>query len=187
MTQIDHVVISIYGIFVIETKNYKGWIYGNERTANWLQNIYGHKYSIVNSVRQNYGHIKALEYVVKADGWKNVPFYSIVAYSDEAVLKVTAEHATVVNFSDLLSTIKMLSDEACMSKEQMREICKLFKKADVNSFLNRRKHIKEVKKLIKEKEKRRRQKNKLGCLGKAIAVFILLAIFIYIVNYMPDI
>lgn len=29
-TQIDYIVVSVYGIFVIETKNYKGWIIGNE-------------------------------------------------------------------------------------------------------------------------------------------------------------
>jgi len=36
-TQIDHVVVSFYGIFVIETKNYKGWIYGNEDSEQWTQ------------------------------------------------------------------------------------------------------------------------------------------------------
>lgn len=29
-TQIDHIVVSRFGIFVIETKNYRGWITGNE-------------------------------------------------------------------------------------------------------------------------------------------------------------
>ncbi|MBS4955798.1 MAG: NERD domain-containing protein [Clostridium sp.] len=38
-TQIDHVVISVYGIFVIETKNYKGLIFGNEYDDNWKQVI----------------------------------------------------------------------------------------------------------------------------------------------------
>ncbi len=42
-TQIDHIVISIHGIFVIETKNYKGWIYGNSNNEYWTQNIYGNK------------------------------------------------------------------------------------------------------------------------------------------------
>ena len=42
-TQIDHVVISQYGIFVIETKFYKGWIYGGENSEFWTQNIYGNK------------------------------------------------------------------------------------------------------------------------------------------------
>lgn len=31
-TQIDHIILSIYGIFVIETKNYNGWIYGGEES-----------------------------------------------------------------------------------------------------------------------------------------------------------
>ena len=42
-SQIDHLVISIYGIFVIETKNYKGWIFGNEKSEKWLQVIYKEK------------------------------------------------------------------------------------------------------------------------------------------------
>lgn len=46
-TQIDHVVVSEYGIFVIETKNYKGWIYGGAKSDFWTQNIYGNKISIV--------------------------------------------------------------------------------------------------------------------------------------------
>ena len=37
--QIDHVVISPYGIFVIETKNYTGWIYGNDDSDQWTKNI----------------------------------------------------------------------------------------------------------------------------------------------------
>ena len=36
--QIDHVVISRYGVFVIETKNYKGWVYGSENAEYWTQN-----------------------------------------------------------------------------------------------------------------------------------------------------
>ena len=36
-TQIDHVVVSPFGVFVIETKTYKGWIFGNSRDAQWTQ------------------------------------------------------------------------------------------------------------------------------------------------------
>ena len=45
-TQIDHVIVSPYGIFVIETKNYKGWIYGTKHGEYWTQNIYGVRYSL---------------------------------------------------------------------------------------------------------------------------------------------
>ena len=56
-TQIDHIVVSPYGVFVIETKNYRGWIFGGEKSAQWTQNIYGHKRSFMNPLRQNYAHV----------------------------------------------------------------------------------------------------------------------------------
>lgn len=38
-TQIDHIVVSKYGIFAIETKNYRGEIYGNDDRQQWTQII----------------------------------------------------------------------------------------------------------------------------------------------------
>ncbi|MFK8006321.1 MAG: nuclease-related domain-containing protein, partial [Saprospiraceae bacterium] len=52
-TQIDHLIISIYGVFVIETKNYKGWIHGNEKSEYWTQTIYKKKTKFRNPVKQN--------------------------------------------------------------------------------------------------------------------------------------
>jgi hypothetical protein len=60
-TQIDHLVISDYGIFVIETKNYKGWIFGNEEAQYWTQVIFNHREKLYNPIKQNQGHIKALK------------------------------------------------------------------------------------------------------------------------------
>ncbi len=42
-TQIDHLLISPFGLFLIETKNFKGWIFGSEDQANWTQSIFGKK------------------------------------------------------------------------------------------------------------------------------------------------
>jgi len=39
-TQIDHIIVSEYGIFVVETKNMKGWIFGDEKQKYWTQKIY---------------------------------------------------------------------------------------------------------------------------------------------------
>lgn len=64
-TQIDHVVVSRYGIFVIETKNMSGWIFGDARQAQWVQTIYRNKYRFQNPLRQNYAHAKALESALK--------------------------------------------------------------------------------------------------------------------------
>lgn len=59
-TQIDHVVVSNLGLFVIETKNYKGWIIGDEYSEYWTQVIYKRKEKLYNHIRQNYGHLMAL-------------------------------------------------------------------------------------------------------------------------------
>lgn len=60
-TQIDHIFVSEYGIFVVETKNMKGWIFGGENQAQWTQQIYKVKNKFQNPIRQNYKHIKTLE------------------------------------------------------------------------------------------------------------------------------
>ncbi|MES2439562.1 MAG: nuclease-related domain-containing protein [Verrucomicrobiota bacterium] len=59
-TQIDHVVVSPFGIFVIETKNYKGWIFGSEKQLQWTQQIYRSKHRFRNPLHQNHLHVEAL-------------------------------------------------------------------------------------------------------------------------------
>lgn len=60
-TQIDHIVLSRYGVFVIETKNYSGWIFGSAKRRQWTQTIYGYKSRFQNPLHQNYKHVKAVE------------------------------------------------------------------------------------------------------------------------------
>ena len=60
-TQIDHLIFSRYGIFVIETKDMTGWIFGNPNDARWTQVIYGDRYRFQNPIRQNYKHVKTVQ------------------------------------------------------------------------------------------------------------------------------
>ena len=60
-TQIDHVFLSPFGIFVLETKNMQGWIFGEEKQAQWTQKLYRRTFRFQNPLRQNYKHLKALE------------------------------------------------------------------------------------------------------------------------------
>ena len=62
LTQVDHVLITTRGIFVIEVKNYNSWIYGNKFDREWTQNSYGKKWKFYNPLRQNYGHLKAIQH-----------------------------------------------------------------------------------------------------------------------------
>lgn len=100
--QIDHIVVSIYGIFVIEDKNYSGTIYGGEEKTKWYEYCHGKQYPTYNPILQNRGHARYLKKVLKR--W-NPTIYSIVAFSDNAVLK-TKTITPVVNFSNLVNEIK---------------------------------------------------------------------------------
>ena len=59
-TQIDHVVVSRYGIFAVETKNYSGWIFADVHSKVWTQTIYRKKSTFQNPMRQNYRHVCAI-------------------------------------------------------------------------------------------------------------------------------
>jgi hypothetical protein len=83
-TQIDHVLIADNGIFVIETKHYSGWIFGDPNDRQWTQTIYRRKSRFQNPLRQNYGHIKALQSLF------DLPenhFYSVVVFTSDAEFK----------------------------------------------------------------------------------------------------
>jgi hypothetical protein len=80
-TQIDHIVVSRYGIFVIETKNMKGWIFGGQRQKNWTQSIYKKKYQFQNPLRQNYKHIKTLAQKLDLAEDK---FHSIIVFTGKS-------------------------------------------------------------------------------------------------------
>jgi restriction system protein len=60
-TQIDHILVSRYGVFVMETKHYTGWIFGDAKSKQWTQVIYGTKRRFQNPLHQNYKHLKAVQ------------------------------------------------------------------------------------------------------------------------------
>lgn len=83
-TQIDHVVVSRHGIFVIETKNMKGWIFGDEKSAQWTQNVFGRRYRFQNPLHQNYRHIRGLAEFLQLPYER---FHSVVMFWGDAKLK----------------------------------------------------------------------------------------------------
>ena len=53
-TQIDHLLVSPFGLFIVETKNIKGWIFGSEDQSKWTKSVYGKNYSFQNPIRQTF-------------------------------------------------------------------------------------------------------------------------------------
>jgi hypothetical protein len=60
-TQIDHILVSRFGVFVIETKHYKGWIFANAKEANWTQVLFNHRFRFQNPIFQNDRHVRAVQ------------------------------------------------------------------------------------------------------------------------------
>ena len=87
-TQIDHLVVSNFGIFCIETKSYKGWIFGNANQEFWTQVIYRFKDRFYNPLRQNFAHVKAVENLLGSQRLKS-PITSLVAFPDADKLKIS--------------------------------------------------------------------------------------------------
>lgn len=113
-TQIDHILVSRYGVFVIETKGYKGWIYGNERDRQWTQVLYKSKHRFGNPVRQNAGHLSAVRglFNLKPD-----IFYSVVVFCGDLKFKSDMP-PNVMHFTDIILYIKSHQVEV-LSHSQM--------------------------------------------------------------------
>ena len=85
-TQIDHILLSPYGIFVIECKNYQGWIFGGERQKSWTQKFHRKSFKFQNPLHQNYKHIKVLEQTLM-DIVDTEYVHSLVVFSPQSSFK----------------------------------------------------------------------------------------------------
>lgn len=121
LTQVDHIVTSVYGVFVIETKHYGGWIFGDEYKPYWTQVIYKKKTKMHNPIRQNYGHVQALLTYIEQEDMQDV--HSIIAFSPNSTFKFKKNFtsAHVIQFSDLLTTISQYK-EHCISEGTVKGI-----------------------------------------------------------------
>ncbi|WP_338472480.1 NERD domain-containing protein [Niallia sp. XMNu-256] len=125
-TQIDHVLISDKGLFVIETKNYNGWIFGSQNSKYWTQVIYKRKEKFYNPIWQNSGHIKELRHFL-GDAFSDIPIYSLIVFGKQATLKFNKPFygVNVIKIRDLLSVIKYISSDHTISSSTRKKIHQL--------------------------------------------------------------
>ncbi|WP_421341352.1 nuclease-related domain-containing protein [Aeromonas veronii] len=83
-TQIDHVIVSRFGLFVIETKNIKGWIFGNPAHKSWTQQLYRRRHTFQNPLRQNYLHLMTLKSLL---GLADHQLHSIIYFIGDCTFK----------------------------------------------------------------------------------------------------
>ena len=149
-TEIDLIYITKAGIFVIESKNYKGWIFGTDTQRTWTEVLYAgrkgilqtkttEKHHFYNPIMQNKTHINWLQRYIKTQ----VPMFSLIVFSDRCELKeinLSSSPNNVyvclnVQASSVISSWYK-KNEKCLSKEEIEELYnKLLPLTDVDKAI----------------------------------------------------
>lgn len=144
-SQIDHVVISRYGIFCIETKSHAGSIYGSINSTYWKQYLQNSQYPIYNPTMQNNGHVKSLNRVIGSS--KKNAIIPIVVFPNAYRIKVTPDNSAL-DMHEAIYKIKSYTTPV-YSEQEVLTIKNKIISADLsylpNSSYN---HAKQVKKFI---------------------------------------
>lgn len=143
-TQIDHIAVSVYGIFVIETKNYKGWITGSEYGEQWTKNMYGKKYPFRNPLKQNYAHVKALESIL---GFLSDKFIPIVAFSGDSNIKVQTSKP-VIYIGQLRRVIETYRDIKFSENELQNIVCQI-QNVNIQDKDSRKQHVEQIRNQVR--------------------------------------
>lgn len=147
-TQIDHIIVSQFGIFVIETKNMKGWIFGDEHQKTWTQKIYKNSRKFQNPLHQNYKHTKTIQSLL---GVETDEIFSIVTFVGESTFK-TKMPKNVTKGGEFISFINSKTDKI-LSENEVHKIVSMIKNGQLSKTRKTNKeHINHVRKIVKEKE-----------------------------------
>jgi len=156
-TQIDHVVVSKYALFAIETKNYRGEIYGDDNRKEWTQIIatdvtyrkkwyktytYITKNHFYNPVKQAIGH--AIEIKKTLNDWQYLKVIPIVVFVGDASLNNVTSNHHVVYDSYLLNTIQCYNT-IVLTDDDVNAIVNRLVHCNLREFVDDRTHIRNIK------------------------------------------
>jgi len=169
-TQIDHVLVSEFGVFVVETKNMKGWIFGSPHQRDWTQKIFRSNHKFQNPLHQNYKHVKTLQALL---GFGDHQMHSVVVFVGGSTFK-TSMPDNVTRGLGYVRYIKSKQD-AVLSPEQVAEALEKVASGRLKeSFATDRAHVRHVKGLVAERygdSPRRRRGGLLGILAFPAMMF----------------
>jgi hypothetical protein len=147
-TQIDHIIVSKYGIFVVETKNMKGWIFGGERQKSWTQKIFKHTNKFQNPLHQNYKHIKTLESLLALSSEQ---IFSLIVFVGDSEFK-TAMPSNVTYAKGYIDYIKSKKHQ-CLREVEVTEIIRKIESGRLlESYKTNRAHVQHVRQIAKVKK-----------------------------------
>ncbi|QDO85063.1 nuclease [Shewanella psychropiezotolerans] len=147
-TQIDHVIVSQFGLFVIETKNMKGWIFGSKNQKQWTQKIYRHTSRFQNPLHQNYKHVKTLESLLGIDSSN---LHSVIVFIGDSTFK-TDMPENVTDARGCLNYIKQFV-QPVFSETEYTQIIEVLNDVKLKrGFATDLKHRQHVTKLVASKD-----------------------------------
>ncbi|MCH4552887.1 NERD domain-containing protein [Aestuariibaculum lutulentum] len=165
-TQIDHIVVCKSGIFVIETKNYKGWIYGHEHAEYWMQSIYKFKKKLRNPIKQNWVHVFALKEILAPFGF--IEYFPVVVFAGSGKLKHVTSSLPVIKTKKLRRVIKKSTQTDYLPPDIMKQIADTLLESNITDRKENKRHIKRVKKQVKEKKNQIGGRTCPNCGGKLV-------------------
>lgn len=141
--QIDHILINKNGIFVIETKNYSGRIYGNDNQLEWTQVLqYGRvKNKFYNPVKQNQTHIYELKNIID----KETPVKSLIVFVQGNTKYINSDY--VYKRSQIKSVVRKKINDKTLTVEEMENIYNQILNASKNSTTTNKEHVKNINKM----------------------------------------
>ena len=155
-TQIDHIVVSKYGIFTIETKNYRGEIYGDDNRKEWTQLIvtkvtyekkwwktytYVTKNRFYNPVKQSVGHALRIKELLSV--FPHVKIVPIVVFTGDAILRYVESNNHVVYEKNLLDVIDGYKT-TYLSDNDVQAVLAILTSNNIREKVSDRQHVKNL-------------------------------------------
>ena len=146
-TQIDHIIVSKYGIFVVETKNMKGWIFGKPNQRMWTQKIYKSSHKFQNPLHQNYKHTKTLQSCLIIDEDK---LFSVIVFVGNSTFKT--EMPDNVTYGGGYARFIKSKKDVVLTDDEVKIILSQIQQGRLKpSFKTSREHVKHVKQIVRDK------------------------------------
>lgn len=173
-TEIDVLMIYKSGLYVFESKNYSGWIFGSENGKTWTQTLpqgrKAHKEHFLNPIMQNKLHIKWLKNFIEDEA---IPVHSIIVFSERCTLKkvdVNSPDVAVINRDEVYKTVARIDSKVdskrlpALDQNKVAEIYKKLYPCTQASAEVKQKHIEDIQQRAekKEQEKKTKQMNRSG-------------------------
>ena len=146
-SEVDVVFVTKKGVFVFESKNYSGWIFGNEKDKNWTAKLSNNiSNQFYNPIMQNKTHLKWMTNLLG----KDVPLFSIIVFSERCELKkvtVLSKDVKVIKRDSTYATVKDIWDNSpdALSDEKLKEVYTKLKSLTKVDSATKKAHIENIK------------------------------------------